>query len=274
MSDGPLDVANHLLQQAVEALQAAAGPAACDADLLAVLTVSEGARRLLDQVSVAALAGLERRGTFCERGYRSSPAALADLLGWERADAKRYLTAAEHVRPRIGLDGTPLPPRLPATAAVFDAGVASLRHVEVAARVLGSDAAGRLEPQRWAGAEAQLAAWIPDCTPTELHARGLQLVEALDADGSEPDDRPEPCVNELHLHRNQRGGAGSSAGSTTRRCSTRSPPSSTPRPRPAPPTTTARPGNGRPRRWPTRAGTCSTTPTPQRCPPAAGAAPS
>ncbi len=97
--------------QAIDALRMAVGPTASDADLLAVLTFGEGARRTLDQVTVAALAGLERRGTFGERGYRSSAAALTDLLGWERADAKRYLSAAEHVRGRAGLDGTPLPPR-------------------------------------------------------------------------------------------------------------------------------------------------------------------
>jgi Domain of unknown function (DUF222) len=121
--------ANRLFAQAVEALRVAAGPTASDADLLAVLTFGEDARRALDQASVAALAGLERRGTFAERGYRSSAAALADLLGWERADAKRYLSAAEHVRARAGLDGAPLPPRLPATAAAFEAGLASVRHV-------------------------------------------------------------------------------------------------------------------------------------------------
>ena len=208
MSEDPLEVASRLFAQAVEALRAAAGPAASAADLLGVLTVGEGVRRALDQAGVGALADLERRGTFGERGYRSSAAALGDLLGWDRGDARRHLTAAEQVRPRAGLDGTPLPPRLPANAAAFDAGVASLRHVEVVARVLGSAAAGRLDPERWAGAEAQLAGWIPECTATELQARGEQLLEALDADGPEPEERPELCVNELHLLRNRGGGGG------------------------------------------------------------------
>ena len=208
MSERSLEVASRLFIQAVEALRDAAGPAASEADLLGVLTLGEGVRCALDQAGVAALADLERRGTFSERGYRSSAAALGDLLGWERADARRHLSAAEHVRPRIGLDGTPLPARLPATTAVFDAGGASLRHVEVVACVLGSDAAGRLDPQQWIAAEAQLASWIPDCTPHELHARGEQLLEALDADGPEPDEHPEPCVNELHLQRSRVGGGG------------------------------------------------------------------
>jgi uncharacterized protein DUF222 len=208
VSETPLELAHRLITQAGEALRAAVDSATGDADLIAVLTLGEGARRLLDQSTVAALADLEQRGTFAERGYRSSSAALCDLLGWDRADAKRHLSAAEHIRPRTGLDATPLPPRLPATAAAFDTGAAGLRHVEVVARVLGADAAGRLDPQRWAGAEAQLAAWIPDCTPTELHARGVQLIEALDADGPEPDERPEPCVTELYLHRRRGGGGG------------------------------------------------------------------
>jgi hypothetical protein len=206
VSEAPLQVASRLFTQAVAALWAAAGPAASEAELLGVLTLAEGVRRGLDRAGLAALADLERRGTFAERGYRSSPAALGDLLGWDRADARRHLSAAEHVGPRVGLDGAALPPRLPATAAVFGAGAASLRHVEVVARLLGSDAAGRLDPPQWAGAEQQLAAWIPDCTPTELQTRGEQLLEALDADGPEPDDRPEQSVNELHLHRHRGGG--------------------------------------------------------------------
>jgi hypothetical protein len=59
--------------------------------------------------------------------------------------------AAEHVCPRIGLDGTPLPPRLAATAKVFEAGQARLRHVEVIARLLDSPAARRLTPDRGRG---------------------------------------------------------------------------------------------------------------------------
>lgn len=212
MPDSPLALAHRLLTEAVDALAAAAGPGSGDAELISVLTLSEGAARRLDRVAVGALADLERRGAFAERGYRSTPTALGDLLGWERADARRRLTAAEQIRPRIGLDGAALPPRLSATAEMFDAGAASLRHIEVVARVLSSDAAERLAPDVWAGAEAQLAAWVPDCTPGELQVRGTRLVDALDADGPEPDDRPRPAVNELRLHRNPDGTGGTLAG--------------------------------------------------------------
>jgi hypothetical protein len=83
VSEAPLQVTSRLFAQAVAALRAVAGPAASEADLLGVLTVAEGVRRALDQAGVAALADLERRGTFGERGYRSSAAALGDLLGWD-----------------------------------------------------------------------------------------------------------------------------------------------------------------------------------------------
>jgi Domain of unknown function (DUF222)/HNH endonuclease len=210
--DSPLALANRLLTEAVDALAAAGGASAGDDELISALTLCEGTARRLDQVTVTALADLERRGTFAARGYRSSVTALGDLLGWERCDARRRLTVSEQIRPRIALDGTVLPPRLPAVAAVFDAGGASLRHVEVAARVLNTPAAARLSPETWAGVETQLAAWIPDCTPNEFHARGTQFVDTLDMDGPEPDDRPEPSINELFLHRNPNGIGGTLKG--------------------------------------------------------------
>jgi 5-methylcytosine-specific restriction protein A len=144
---------------------------------------------------------------------------------------RRRVVAAERVTPRLGLDGAVLPARMPATAQVFSAGRASLRHVEAVARVLESASAGRLSPEPWAGVEEQLAAKADCYTPSELQTWGAALVEVLDQDGAEPDDRPPAPVNELHLTRLSTGGR------TLRgrfddapRCSTRSPRSSTPRP--------------------------------------------
>ncbi|HXV92288.1 MAG TPA: hypothetical protein VD813_03225 [Pseudonocardia sp.] len=39
--------------------------------------------------------------------------ALADLPGLDRVEARRRVTAADHVCPRATLDGAPLPARLP-----------------------------------------------------------------------------------------------------------------------------------------------------------------
>jgi 5-methylcytosine-specific restriction protein A len=207
MSESPLAAAHRLLAQAVDAVSAA-GAGAGDDELVSMLTVCEGAARRLDQVVVEAVAALQRRGVFTERGYSSAANALADLLGWERFEARRRVVAAEQVSPRLGLDGTVLPARLPATAAAFAAGRAGLRHVEVIARVLATPAAGRLAPEQWAGAEEQLAARAAEYTPAELQAWGTALVELLDQDGAEPDDRPPAQVNELQLTRLPSGAGG------------------------------------------------------------------
>jgi hypothetical protein len=205
VTESPSTAAQRLLVQAAEALVEAT-ESASDAELVSVLATCESVVRRLDRVAVDAIAVLERRGVFAERGYKSAAAALSDLLGWERFEARRRVLVAEHVTSRVGLDGTPLPARLPATAAVFAAGATSLRHVETIARLLGTAAAGRLSLADWSGAERQLAAKADVYTPSELHDWGTRLVEALDRDGEEPDDRPPAQVNELHLTRLRSGG--------------------------------------------------------------------
>jgi hypothetical protein len=205
VTDTALALAHRLLDQAADAV-AAVAESGGDDELLSLLAVCESAERRLDRAVVDAVAVLERRGVFAERGYRSTAGALADLVGWERFEARRRVVAAEQVVARTGVDGSVLPARLPATAAVFAAGRAGLRHVEVIARVLGSAVAGRLGPEQWAGAEEQLAGRAGDYTPSELQAWGTALVEVLDQDGAEPDDRPRAAVNELVVRRFRDGG--------------------------------------------------------------------
>ena len=191
--------AHRLLTEALDALSAAAGGQ--DADLLSALTLCEGATRRLDLIAVRAIATLHRRGAFTERGYRNPIAAVTDLLGCDWTDARRRVLGAEQVCERVGLDGTVLPPRLPATAAEFETGRIGLRHVETITRVLDTDAAGRLAPEVWAQVETILATQAIQTTPTQLLSIGTAMVDALDADGAEPDDRPPPQTNELHLRR-------------------------------------------------------------------------
>jgi 5-methylcytosine-specific restriction protein A len=204
MTETPLAAAQRLIAQAVEALR---GLAAGSADeRVSVLTLCETTARQLDQVTVATVAGLDRDGVFAERGYRSAAQALSDLLGWERFEAHRRTSAAQHVAPRVGLDGSVRPARLAATAEVFAAGRTGLRHVEVIARLLGGAAAGRLSLDDWAGAETQLAGKADSYTPSELENWGAALIEMLDQDGAKPDERPPPQVNELRLTRLPGGG--------------------------------------------------------------------
>lgn len=111
---------------------------------------------------------------FTAHGYRSPAGALADLLRWDPRRSRRYVTAAEQVVDRVGLDGETLPARLEATAAEFAAGQISMRHVEVIAALLSTKAAERIPAEKWAAAEEQLAAHAPDYTPAELHTWGTR----------------------------------------------------------------------------------------------------
>ncbi|MEU7815671.1 DUF222 domain-containing protein [Pseudonocardia sp. NPDC049154] len=201
MDTGAVGTGRDRLQQAIAQLVDAAGPTATADEVIDAVRAYEEARRFLDRAVVNATADLQRRGVFAERGYRSPTGALADLLGWERFEARRRVLAAENVCAQIGLDGTASPARLPATATVFACGEAGLRHVEVIARLLASGPARRLDPETWAGAEVQLAGKAGIYTPSELHTWGTQLIEILDQDGPEPDDSPPAQLNELRISR-------------------------------------------------------------------------
>jgi 5-methylcytosine-specific restriction protein A len=104
VTDTALTTADRLLAQALDALDAVAETGG-DAELVGLLGRCEKAARRLDRATVTAVAALDRRGVFTERGYRSSAAALADLLGLERGEARRRTLVAEQVAPRSGSTG-------------------------------------------------------------------------------------------------------------------------------------------------------------------------
>ncbi len=204
---GRVRVARDRLLEAAEELRAATAGADDDA-LLETLQACTAATRRLDHIGVETTATVQRRGVFTERGYRSTATALADLLRCDRRHARRQAVVAAEVCTRTGLDGATLPPRLQATATVFASGEIGIDHAEVVADLLGSRPAERLDPDTWAAAEVQLAEQATTCTPSELRTWGTQLVEMLDQDGPEPDERPDPEINELRIvrHRNRPGG--------------------------------------------------------------------
>ncbi|RZT85422.1 hypothetical protein EV383_2287 [Pseudonocardia sediminis] len=80
MSTGRVAAAHDRLIEAVEELRAATAGAS-DTEQITVLIACEAARRRLDHLSVDVLASAERRDVFTSRGYKTSSAALADLLG-------------------------------------------------------------------------------------------------------------------------------------------------------------------------------------------------
>ena len=77
---GTVHAAAGRLVQEAEAL-AAVVESAGDDELVALLPAAEAVARRLDRLVVEAVATLQRRGVFSERGYRSTVGALADLVG-------------------------------------------------------------------------------------------------------------------------------------------------------------------------------------------------
>jgi len=191
----------------------AVSDSAGDEELLQVMTLCERVTRELEQVSLAAIGRLEGRGVFASRGYARPAAAVADLLGLDLAVARRRMRVVEQIGERTTPTGGVLPPRLPATAAVFATGEISARHVEVIAEALATREAGRLTPQVWAAAEEKLAEQAPCYRPSELTGFARDLITALDQDGPEPSENDPPQPNELFLTRIPATGGGRIRGS-------------------------------------------------------------
>jgi Domain of unknown function (DUF222)/HNH endonuclease len=194
---------------AEQVLRDTLGSLACGSDSEALfdrLRSTEPLLRAAERMRVEAVADLLRQGAFAARGYRNPVSALCAMFGIEHREALQLVTAAESVCVRSTLQGEVLPPELPALASVFAAGSVSVGHVAVAAAVLASRAAERLSPSDRAEAERLIAAAAPKCTPKQLRRQAVEIVELLDQDGPEPDDRPVAQVNELRITRLSGGG--------------------------------------------------------------------
>jgi hypothetical protein len=199
MSTKAPDTAAEQLAAAVAELAAGLDAGMSAVEILDVMRAAQSACRALERVVVSGAAELSRQGAFASHGYRSPVPALMDAFGWERVEARRFTVAAESVHPSTSLTGESLPPRLPATALAFTAETISVRHVDTIARLLDTGAARRLDPPTWAEAEIELARYAVSCTPFELQRFGVKLIDTLDVDGAEPDDRVRDQVNELHI---------------------------------------------------------------------------
>ena len=176
------------LKEAIAVYNATLTAASGD-ELLSGLTVIEGASEAVARARIATVGKIDREGVFATKNVRSTAHGIADLLGWEYPEARRMVSAAQHVTERFALDGTPLPPKLPTMAALFMTGQARQRHVDVTVGLLDSPTARRLSPQYWTLAEEQIGQAAPAMTPAELRSWGRELIELLDQDGAEPDDR-------------------------------------------------------------------------------------
>ncbi|HZZ50131.1 MAG TPA: DUF222 domain-containing protein, partial [Pseudonocardia sp.] len=160
--------------------------------------------RQLEHDSVRIVGRLDREGFFTSRGTHPAPGVVS-LTGCRPFEATRLVRLASALLPEIALDGQPLPPVLPATAAAFDSWAIDAAHAVVIRELLASGPARRLAPSVWAAVEVQLAEWARVHRPDELSDMGRRLLDGLDQDGAEPDHSLDNQTNSLHLTRNSDG---------------------------------------------------------------------
>ena len=110
MTESPPAQAACLIEQAFALISASP-------DSLSNLLLVQGVIRQAERVTVEQIAAVERDGSLAAKGYKSTTRGLKDLLGWDHDTASRHVKVAQHVGPRTALDGSPLEPVLPATAA-------------------------------------------------------------------------------------------------------------------------------------------------------------
>ncbi|HZZ45396.1 MAG TPA: DUF222 domain-containing protein [Pseudonocardia sp.] len=158
----------------------------------------------LEHDSVRIVGRLDREGFFTARGTYPAP-GVVELTGCRPFEATRLARLASALLPEIALDGQPLPPVLPATAAAFDSWAIDTAHAVVIRELLVSGPARRLTPSAWAAVEVQLAGWARIHRPDELSDMGRRLLDGLDQDGAEPDHSLDNQTNLLHLTRNPDG---------------------------------------------------------------------
>src|SRR5688500_12854777 len=196
MTDDPLAQAARLLEQAFALINSSSVP-------LATLLVAEGAARRADRAKISQIAIIEREGLLAEKGYKTTTAGLKDLLSWDHDLARQHIKVAQHVGPRFALDGAPLDPVLPVSAAAFAAGATTMRHVGVIATLMNSRSASRISLADRVSIETSLGEAAMIFTPRDVRIMGQELLAAADQDGPEPDEQP--GRNELHFGTNADG---------------------------------------------------------------------
>lgn len=107
-------------------------------------------------------------------------------------DARRRVRHGEHLGPRTGLTGEPLPPLWEQVSRAQAAGELNAEHIEVIAHFLGTLPLW-VDPTTTAQCEQSLVAGARHQTPEELRVAAKKLMDELDPDGPEPDDsEPDP----------------------------------------------------------------------------------
>ncbi len=162
------------------------------ADQLELLSRRETLMRRFPVADHALLAGLQAQTTPKDIGGKNWADVLRIRLHISSDDARRRVRHGEHLGPRAGLTGEPLPPLWEDVARAQAAGELNAEHIEVIAHLLAKLPLW-VDLTTTVQCEQSLVAGARHQTPEELRIAAKNLLYRLDQDGPEPDDdEPHP----------------------------------------------------------------------------------
>ncbi|CAM5738467.1 hypothetical protein MAUB1S_01023 [Mycolicibacterium aubagnense] len=156
-------------------------------ELLELQSRRERSRCAAEAVDHRILAALVAQTGPKEIGAKNWPDVLRICLHIGAKEARRRVRDMEHLGPRTGLTGEPLPPRWEEAARAQADGAINTDHVDVIANFM-ANLPNWVDPATTVQAEQTLVARARHQTPEELRAAANKLLYELDQDGPEPDD--------------------------------------------------------------------------------------
>lgn len=162
---------------------------ASDQELLAELRALECRLHSTWAELLSVVAEVDSRGTAGALGYGTTVELLRAVARVPRGEARARVAAAADVLPGRGL-GTPMPPRLPQTAAAVAEHAIGAADVAVIRSVLARVPPHIGQEQR-AEVEAELARQARTLDAGQLAVLGRRILVYLDQDGQPPKDTPE-----------------------------------------------------------------------------------
>ena len=170
-----------------------------DAGVVGVMQGFERVRNRMALVDHRWIAAAESRSLPALLCQGSTRRMLTSVLRLSRGEAARRVRAAEAVGPRMSALGQPLEPVRPCLAAAQAAGAVSPEQVAVVERAIGSVDRRGFDPADVAAGEALLTSHAYTFAPEPLRQLAEQVVNAIDPDGTLPDDEVNADRRHFHL---------------------------------------------------------------------------
>lgn len=194
------------LREAVDSLQSLELSGADRDELLLLCRGLETERRRLPSVEHRLIAQLDERAVPADLAVRDTATLLAQLLRLNPAEARARVGSAGELGPRRTVTGEPLGPLFPALAAAQAAGELSPAHARVITAGLAALPA-EVDFAHGRRLEATLVEQARHLDPATLDRQIRRLLERLDPDGPEPDEREQQRRREVTVRNNADGSA-------------------------------------------------------------------